>query len=38
MDLQKKYKEEIVKKLEKDLGIKNPMAVPHLKKLWSIWE
>ncbi|HWY80003.1 MAG TPA: 50S ribosomal protein L5 [Candidatus Sulfotelmatobacter sp.] len=33
MDLQKKYKEEIVQKLEKDLGIKNPMAVPHLEKI-----
>ena len=33
MDLQKKYKDELVKKLEKDLGIKNPMAVPHLEKI-----
>lgn len=33
MDLQKRYKEELVKKLEKDLGIKNPMAVPHLGKI-----
>jgi len=33
MDLQKKYKEEVVKKLEKELGIKNPMAVPHLTKI-----
>lgn len=33
MDLQKKFKEETIKKLEKDLGIKNPMAVPHLEKI-----
>lgn len=33
MDLQKKYKEEVVKKLEKELGIKNPMAVPRLEKI-----
>jgi len=33
MDLQKKFTEELVKKLEKDLGIKNPMAVPHLVKI-----
>ena len=33
MELQKKYKEELVQKLEKDLGIKNPMAVPHLTKI-----
>ena len=33
MDLKKKYNEEVVKKLEKDLGIKNPMAVPHLVKI-----
>jgi len=33
MELQKKYKEELVQKLEKDLGIKNPMAVPHLEKI-----
>lgn len=33
MDLQKKYKEELVQKLEKDLKIKNPMAVPHLIKI-----
>ncbi len=33
MDLQKKYKDELVKKLEKDLGINNPMAVPHLEKI-----
>lgn len=33
MELQKKYKEELVQKLEKDLKIKNPMAVPHLEKI-----
>jgi large subunit ribosomal protein L5 len=33
MELQKKYKDELVKKLEKDLGITNPMAVPHLTKI-----
>ncbi|HVA96891.1 MAG TPA: 50S ribosomal protein L5 [Candidatus Acidoferrales bacterium] len=33
MDLQKKFTEELVQKLEKDLGIKNPMAVPHLEKI-----
>ena len=33
MELKKKYTEELVKKLEKDLGIKNPMAVPHLVKI-----
>jgi len=33
MDLKKKYTEELVQKLEKDLGIKNPMAVPHLTKI-----
>lgn len=33
MDLKKKYKEELVQKLEKDLKIKNPMAVPHLTKI-----
>lgn len=33
MDLQKNFKDEIVKKLGKDLGVKNPMAVPHLKKI-----
>jgi large subunit ribosomal protein L5 len=33
MDLQKQFTDEIVKKLEKDLGIKNPMAVPHLTKI-----
>lgn len=33
MDIQKKFKEELVQKLEKDLGIKNPMAVPHLEKI-----
>ena len=32
-DLQKRYKEELVQKLEKELGIKNPMAVPHLVKI-----
>ncbi|HSX09220.1 MAG TPA: 50S ribosomal protein L5 [Candidatus Saccharimonadales bacterium] len=33
MDLKKKYNEEVVKKLEKELGIKNSMAVPHLVKI-----
>lgn len=33
MELQKKYKEELIKKLEKDLGIKNPMAVPRIEKI-----
>ncbi len=33
MELQKKYKDELVAKLEKDLGFKNPMAVPHLVKI-----
>src|SRR6185437_15161673 len=33
MDLKKKYQDELIKKLEKDLGIKNPMAVPHLVKI-----
>ena len=33
MELHKKYKEEVIKKLEKELGIKNPMAVPHLEKI-----
>jgi len=33
MELKKKYQDELVKKLEKDLGIKNPMAVPHLEKI-----
>lgn len=33
MDLKKKYTEELVQKLEKDLGVKNPMAVPHLEKI-----
>lgn len=32
-ELQKKYKEEIVKELEKDLAIKNPFAVPKLVKI-----
>jgi len=33
MELKKRYNDEIVKKLEKDLDIKNPMAVPHLVKI-----
>jgi large subunit ribosomal protein L5 len=33
VDLHKKYKEELVAKLEKELDIKNPMAVPHLEKI-----
>jgi large subunit ribosomal protein L5 len=33
MDLQKRFTDELVKKLEKDLGIKNPMAVPHIEKI-----
>jgi large subunit ribosomal protein L5 len=32
-DLQKTYKEEIVPKLQKDLGVKNPMALPRLQKV-----
>lgn len=31
--LQNKYNKEIVEQLKKDLGIKNPMAVPHLSKI-----
>lgn len=31
--LQETYKKEIAKKLQKDLGIKNPMAVPKLAKI-----
>ena len=33
MDLKKRFKEEIAGKLQKDLGIKNPMALPHLEKI-----
>lgn len=33
MDLHKKYTEEIVPKLQKDLAIKNPMALPRLTKI-----
>jgi len=33
MELKKKYQDELIKKLEKDLAIKNPMAVPHLEKI-----
>lgn len=33
MELQKKYTEEIVPKLQKDLSIKNPMALPRLTKI-----
>lgn len=33
METQKKYKEELVKKLSKDLGIKNSMAVPRIEKI-----
>ena len=33
MELQEKFTKELVQKLEKDLGIKNPMAVPHLEKI-----
>jgi large subunit ribosomal protein L5 len=33
MDLRKKYLEEVIAKLEKELGIKNPMAVPHIEKI-----
>ncbi len=32
-DLQKKYNEEVLPKLEKELGIKNPMALPKLTKI-----
>ena len=32
-DLQKTYKEEIVPKLQKELGVKNPMALPKLQKV-----
>jgi large subunit ribosomal protein L5 len=32
-DLQKRYKEEIVPKLQKDLKIENPMALPWLSKI-----
>ena len=31
--LQEKYKSEIIKKLQEELGIKNPQAVPLLKKI-----
>lgn len=31
--LQKKYKDEILPALQKDLGMKNPMAVPKLEKI-----
>ncbi len=33
LDLQKKYKEEIVTNLQSELGIKNPMATPKLEKI-----
>jgi len=33
MNLQKKFKEEIGSKLQKELGIKNPMALPRLEKI-----
>src|SRR5215469_1035748 len=33
MELKDTFTKELVKKLEKDLGIKNPMAVPHLEKV-----
>lgn len=33
MELQKKFTEELVQKLEKELKINNPMAVPHLVKI-----
>lgn len=33
MELKDKFNKEIVLKLEKELGIKNPMAVPHLEKI-----
>ena len=32
-DLQKRYNEEMVPKLEKELGIKNPMGIPKLSKI-----
>lgn len=32
-NLQKKYKEEILPKLQENLGIKNPMAIPELSKI-----
>src|SRR5687768_17441954 len=32
-DLQKKYKEEILGKLQEELKITNPMAVPRLQKI-----
>src|SRR6266571_7136885 len=32
-ELKKRYTEELNAKLQKDLGIKNPMAVPHLVKI-----
>src|SRR5437667_11625441 len=32
-DLQEQYKKEITAKLQKDLGIKNPMALPKLTKI-----
>jgi large subunit ribosomal protein L5 len=33
MDLQEKYNKEVVAKLQKDLGVKNPMALPRLQKI-----
>lgn len=33
IDLQKKYKEEVVPQLQKKLNIKNPMAVPKISKI-----
>lgn len=33
MDSQKKYTEEIIPKLQKDLSVKNPMALPRLVKI-----
>ncbi|HSW47899.1 MAG TPA: 50S ribosomal protein L5 [Candidatus Saccharimonadales bacterium] len=32
-DLQKKYKEEIIPQLQKNLGLKNPMSVPKISKI-----
>ena len=32
-DLKKTYNEELVPKLQKDLGVKNPMALPRLQKV-----
>lgn len=32
-NLQKRYKKEIIPSLQKELGIKNPMSVPHITKI-----